>query len=155
MEKNFKQSLVSIQKHFQEIFQQLFGGGHAQLVMTDPENILETGVEINAQPPGKKLQNMNLLSGGEKTLTAISLLFAFLRKRPSPFAVLDEIEAALDDANVDRFADFLKGFAKETQFIIVTHQKKTMEIADALYGVTMQEPGVSQVISLKLTEKVS
>ena len=118
--------------------------------MSDKENILECGIEIEVQPPGKKLQNMTLLSGGEKAFTAIALLFAILKINPAPFCVLDEIEAALDDVNVYRFADYLKKYAKETQFLVITHRKGTMEAADTVYGITMEENGISKLLSMKL-----
>lgn len=126
---------------FQSVFSELFGGGRADLVMTNPEDLLNTGIDIVAQPPGKKLQNLGLLSGGERALTAIALLFGILKVRPVPFCVLDEVEAALDEANVARFAQYLKKFSNETQFIVITHRKGTMEESDVLYGVTMQESG--------------
>jgi chromosome segregation protein len=116
--------------------------------MSDPSNILESGIEISVQPPGKNLQNLSLMSGGERALTAIALLFGILRMKPSPFCVLDEIEAALDDANVSRFAEFLRHYAGSTQFIVITHRKGTMECADTLYGVTMQEKGISKMVSV-------
>ena len=126
---------------FQSVFSELFGGGRADLVMTNPEDLLNTGIDIVAQPPWKKLQNLGLLSGGERALTAIALLFGILKVRPVPFCVLDEVEAALDEANVARFAQYLKKFSDETQFIVITHRKGTMEESDVLYGVTMQESG--------------
>ena len=126
---------------FQSVFSELFGGGRADLVMTNPEDLLNTGIDIVAQPPGKKLQNLGLLSGGERALTAIALLFGILKVRPVPFCVLDEVEATLDEANVARFAQYLKKFSDETQFIVITHRKGTMEESDVLYGVTMQESG--------------
>jgi chromosome segregation protein len=152
MKKRFEQSFFSIKAEFEQVFKELFGGGRADLVLTAPEDILNTGVDIVAQPPGKKLQNLGLLSGGERALTAIALLFAILRVRPVPFCVLDEVEAALDDANVSRFAAYLKQFSKETQFIVITHRKGTMEEADVLYGVTMQESGISKLVSVRLEE---
>ena len=133
-------------------FKELFKGGSAELKLTDPNNILETGVDIVALPPGKKLQHISLLSGGEKTLTAIALLFAILKTRPVPFCVLDEVEAALDEVNVDNFGKYLSEFKDKTEFIIITHKKKTMEYADVLYGITMQESGVSKLVSVKLEE---
>ena len=136
---------------FKKVFKDLFKGGHADLVLTDPDNILETGVEIIAEPPGKKLQSISLLSGGEKTFTAISLLFAILNVRPVPFCLLDEVEAALDDANVESFGEYLKNY-NDTQFVLITHKKKTMEYADTLYGITMQESGVSKLVSVKLDQ---
>ncbi|HHW38851.1 MAG TPA: chromosome segregation protein SMC [Bacillales bacterium] len=152
MMKRFEHSFYSIKAEFEQVFKELFGGGHADLVLTAPEDLLNTGVDIVAQPPGKKLQNLGLLSGGERALTAIALLFAILRVRPVPFCVLDEVEAALDDANVSRFASYLKQFSKETQFIVITHRKGTMEEADVLYGVTMQESGISRLVSVRLEE---
>ena len=125
-------------------------GGKAELKLSDEENILECGIDIEVQPPGKKLQNMMLLSGGEKALTAIALLFAILKINPAPFCVLDEIEAALDDVNVYRFAEYLKKFTKEIQFLVITHRKGTMEAADTVYGITMEENGVSKLLSMKL-----
>ncbi|WP_078595545.1 chromosome segregation protein SMC [Evansella clarkii] len=152
MTRRFKETFEQIQSHFHVVFKKLFGGGQADLKLTDPENLLTTGVDIVAQPPGKKLQNLALLSGGERALTAIALLFAILKVRPVPFCVLDEVEAALDEANVARFAQYLKAFSAETQFIVVTHRKGTMEEADVLYGVTMQESGVSKLMSVRLEE---
>lgn len=146
----FKDGFEILQIQFRETFRRLFGGGNAELILTDEDNLLETGIEIKAQPPGKKLQTLSLLSGGEKALVAISLLFAMLIIKPTPFCILDEIDAALDDANVDRFAEFLKELSKDTQFIVVSHRKGTMMVADAIYGVTMQEKGVSKLLSLKL-----
>ncbi|SDN27012.1 chromosome segregation protein SMC [Alkalicoccus daliensis] len=150
MTSRFESTFTEIQGHFKDVFSELFGGGKAALELTNKEDLLSTGVEIVAQPPGKKLQNLALLSGGERALTAIALLFAILRARPVPFCVLDEVEAALDEANVQRFAGFLKDFSHNTQFVVVTHRKGTMEEADALYGVTMQESGVSNLVSVKL-----
>ncbi|PYZ97989.1 chromosome segregation protein SMC [Alteribacter lacisalsi] len=152
MIRRFSESFEKIQEHFQDVFVQLFGGGRAGLVLTEPDNLLTSGVDIVAQPPGKKLQNLGLLSGGERALTAIALLFAILQTRPVPFCVLDEVEAALDDANVARFAQYLKEFSGKTQFIVVTHRKGTMEEADVLYGVTMQESGVSKLVSVRMEE---
>ncbi|WP_088069407.1 chromosome segregation protein SMC [Gottfriedia luciferensis] len=152
MTKRFETSFRAIREKFQVVFTQLFGGGRADLVLTDEDNLLLTGVDIVAQPPGKKLQNLGLLSGGERALTAIALLFAILQVRPVPFCVLDEVEAALDEANVARFAKFLKYFSEETQFIVITHRKGTMEESDVLYGVTMQEYGVSTLVSVRLDE---
>lgn len=152
MKKRFKTTFEQIRSHFESVFQSLFGGGRADLRLTDPSDLLNTGVDIVAQPPGKKLQNLGLLSGGERALTAIALLFSILKVRPVPFCVLDEVEAALDEANVQRFAQYLKRFSQETQFIVITHRKGTMEEADVLYGVTMQESGVSKLVSVKLEE---
>ena len=145
----FKENFDQVVIHFEEIFKELFGGGQAELRLDDENHPLEAGIEIIAQPPGKKLQNINLMSGGEKTMTAIALMFAVLKTKPTPFCILDEVEAALDDANIDRFANYLKNF-HEIQFAVVTHQKATMEHADVLYGVTMPEQGISKVISLRL-----
>lgn len=150
MKKQFIEQFEIISHNFNEVFKELFGGGRAHLKLADPEDVLECGIDIEAQPPGKKLQNLSLLSGGERALTAISILFAMLKVRPTPFCVLDEIEAALDDVNVYRFADYIKKFSNETQFLVITHRKGTMETADILYGVTMQEHGISKLVSVKL-----
>ena len=150
MKEQFKTQFEIINKNFAEVFKELFGGGNASLKLEDEENILECGIEITVQPPGKKLQNMMLLSGGEKAFTAIALLFAILKINPAPFCVLDEIEAALDDVNVYRFAEYLKKFSKDTQFLVITHRKGTMEVADTVYGVTMEENGISKLLSMKL-----
>lgn len=152
MEKRFGETFELIKNEFSVVFKQLFGGGKAELKLTDPNNLLDTGVEIIAQPPGKKLQHLGLLSGGERALTAIALLFSILRVRPVPFCVLDEVEAALDEANVVRFAKYLKTYSENTQFIVITHRKGTMEESDVLYGVTMQESGVSRLVSVRLEE---
>ncbi|ADH99223.1 chromosome segregation protein SMC [Salisediminibacterium selenitireducens] len=152
MIRRFDDTFTQIQSCFQDVFKQLFGGGRAALELTDPDDLLHTGVDIVAQPPGKKLQHLALLSGGERALTAIALLFSILQVRPVPFCVLDEVEAALDEANVVRFANYLKDFSEDTQFIVVTHRKGTMEEADVLYGVTMEESGVSNLVSVKLEE---
>ncbi|WP_393964489.1 chromosome segregation protein SMC [Exiguobacterium sp. S22-S28] len=148
----FKQTYTAVREHFRETFQELFGGGEADLILVDPTDLLTSGIDIVAKPPGKKLQNLSLLSGGERALTAIALLFAILKTRPVPFCVLDEVEAALDEANVARFGEFVHQLARETQFIIITHRKGTMESADVLYGVTMQQNGISEVLSVKLEE---
>lgn len=153
MTTRFKNVFEQVNEAFKKIFSQLFGGGQAYLELTEPDNLLETGLEIIAQPPGKKLQNLSLLSGGERALTVISLLFAILEVKPVPFCVLDEIEAALDEANVDRFAQFLRAYADKTQFIIISHRQGTIEAADALYGVTMEESGVSKLVSVRLTSE--
>jgi chromosome segregation protein len=146
----FRQAFAVINQNFQETFAILFDGGRAGLALIDETDVLESGIEIVAQPPGKRLQNVQLLSGGEKALTAIALMFGIFRYKPSPFCVLDEIDAPLDDANIGRFTDILKQMQEDTQFIIITHSRKTMEIADRLYGVTMEEPGVSKLISVRL-----
>lgn len=152
MVKKLTESFSVINKNFQETFKELFRGGNAELLLTDPSNILETGIEIVACPPGKSLKSITLLSGGEKTFTAISLLFAILKSRPVPFSILDEVEAALDESNVSAFCQYLDKFKDQTQFILITHKKKTMEYMDTLYGVTMQESGVSKLVSVKLEE---
>jgi chromosome segregation protein len=152
MKEKFIESFKKVQHEFKNVFKELFGGGDADLKLTDPDNLLETGIEIIALPPGKKLQHISLLSGGEKTLTAISLLFAILRTRPVPFCILDEVEAALDEVNVDNFGKFLSKIKDKTQFIVITHKKKTMEYADVLYGITMQESCVSKLVSVKLED---
>ena len=146
----FKETFDLVRVEYIEIFKKLFGGGTADLVLTDPHDLLNTGVEIIAQPPGTKLKTSNLLSGGQKALTSIALLFAILKVRTVPFCVLDEVEAALDEANVSRYANYLKAFSKETQFIVITHRKGTMEKADVLYGVTMQERGVTKLVSVRM-----
>jgi chromosome segregation protein len=146
----FREAFDAINLNFQEMFGTLFGGGRAGLTLIDEDDILESGIEIIAQPPGKRLQNVQLLSGGEKALTAISLMFGIFKYKPSPFCLLDEIDAPLDDANTGRFLDMLRELQAQTQFILITHNRKTMEIADRLYGVTMEEPGVSKLISVRL-----
>ena len=151
MKTQFAKQFKIINKNFGEVFSELFGGGRAELKLEDSDNILECGIEIEVEPPGKKLQNMMLLSGGEKAFTAIALLFAILKINPAPFCVLDEIEAALDDVNVFRFAEYLKKFTDNTQFLVITHRKGTMEVADTVYGITMEEKGISKLLSMKLT----
>jgi chromosome segregation protein len=146
----FFDTFMKIQKNFSEIFQRLFEGGSASIEILEPENILESGIDILIRPPGKKLKSISLLSGGERALTAIALLFATYMVKPSPFCFLDEIDAPLDESNIGRFIKMLKEFARSTQFIIVTHNKKTMYISESIYGVTMEEPGVSKVVSLKM-----
>ncbi|BBB93223.1 chromosome segregation protein SMC [Methylomusa anaerophila] len=153
MSKQFTDSFITINQHFGEVFCRLFGGGLAKIQLLEPENILESGIDIIVQPPGKKLQNLTLLSGGERALTVIALLFAFLTYRPAPFCVVDEIDAALDEANVQRFSEFLRDYAQHTQFIVVTHRKGTMEAADVLHGITMEESGISRLVSIKLMDK--
>ena len=152
MKEQFSVQFKVINKNFGEVFKELFGGGKAELILGDENNILECGIEIAVQPPGKKLQNMMLLSGGEKAFTAIALLFAILKINPAPFCVLDEIEAALDDVNVYRFAEYLKKFVSTTQFLVITHRKGTMEAADTVYGITMEEKGISKLLSMKLED---
>jgi len=154
MQEQFIEQFKAINLRFQQVFKELFGGGKAFLELADEEEILNAGIHISAQPPGKKLQNMMLLSGGERAFTAIALLFAIQSLKPSPFCVLDEIEAALDDANVERFAKYLQKLSKATQFIIITHRRGTMEVSDALYGITMEEKGISAQVSVKLVEDI-
>ena len=148
----FKDTFDKVNAHFQEMFKKLFGGGSAKLVLTDEEDVLEAGIEIVARPPGKKLQAISLLSGGERTMTAVALLFSLFLVKPSPFCVLDELDAALDDANINRFVDALKEFLKSSQFIIITHSRQTIAAADVIYGVTMQTRGVSKVVSMKFAD---
>lgn len=150
---HFRATFDQVRSNFKGLYQTLFQGGEADLILTDEHNLLETGIDIFAQPPGKKLQNITLLSGGEKALTAIALLFAFFMVKPSPFCLLDEVDAPLDEANVGRFLRLVKSFSEKTQFIVITHNKRTMEMADVLYGVTMAELGVSSLISVKLEER--
>ena len=152
MEKQFKEQFALMNDNFQRTFVKLFGGGKAELRLADPKDALNCGIDIVAQPPGKKLQMLSLLSGGERALTAIAILFAILDLKPTPFCILDEIEAALDDANIDTYADYLKAYSENTQFIVITHRKGTMERCDALYGVVMEEKGVSKTVSVKLNE---
>jgi chromosome segregation protein len=146
----FDETFKVVDAEFQRIFPQLFRGGRARLELTDPENLLETGVDIIAQPPGKRFQNMNLLSGGEKALTAVSLIFAIFRMRPTPFCILDEVDAPLDEANESRFAEAVRQMSQLSQMLVITHKRRTMEAADTLYGVTMEEPGVSKVVGVRL-----
>ena len=150
MKEQFTKQFEIINENFGNVFKELFGGGKANLKLEDESNVLECGIEIWVEPPGKKLQNMTLLSGGERAFTAIALLFAMLKINPSPFCVLDEIEAALDDVNVFRFADYLKKFTKDTQFLVITHRKGTMEAGNSVYGITMEESGISKLLSMKL-----
>jgi chromosome segregation protein len=152
---NFKLTYDKVRENFRNLYLQLFEGGEADLVLTDENNLLECGVEIFAQPPGKKLQSIGLLSGGEKALTAISLLFAFFMVRPSPFCILDEVDAPLDEANVGRFVEIVKKFSDNTQFLVITHNKRTMEMANVLYGVTMEELGISKMISVRLNKELA
>ena len=152
MRRQFAEKFQQIRVEFDKAFKQLFGGGKGTLELMEDEDILEAGIRIVSQPPGKKLQNMMQLSGGEKALTAIALLFAIQNLKPSPFCLLDEIEAALDDSNVTRFAQYLHKLTKNTQFIIITHRRGTMNAADRLYGITMQEKGVSTLVSVNLIE---
>jgi chromosome segregation protein len=150
MEQKFREEFELINEQFQQVFSQLFGGGVAELVLEDQADVLGCGIDIIAQPPGKKLQSLSLLSGGEKALTAIAILFAILKRKPTPFCVLDEIETALDEANLVNLGRFIKEFSRDTQFIIITHRRPTMEVADALYGIAMEEKGVSKLVSVRL-----
>ena len=154
MEELFTASFKKINAHFGQIFRELFGGGHAKLYLSDEGNVLESGIEIEVSPPGKVIKNLSALSGGEQALVAISIYFAILNVNPAPFCILDEIEAALDDVNVVRYAQYLRRMTENTQFIVITHRRGTMEAADVLYGVTMQEDGVSKILRLDL-ENVS
>ena len=153
MKEDFEKTFRELEVEFKKVFQELFRGGHASLKLTDPTNLLETGVDIEACPPGKSLKSISLLSGGEKTLTAISLLFAILNVRKVPFCIFDEVEAALDEANVDIFGKYLNNYKNKTQFLLITHKKRTMEYAKTLYGITMQESGVSKLVSVKLEDE--
>ena len=152
MQTTFVENFSKLQVYFSETFTRLFGGGHAELQLMDPNDPLNCGIEVNAQPPGKKLQLLSLLSGGERALTAIAILFAMLKLKPTPFCILDEIEAALDDANIGYYADYLKEYSPDTQFIVITHRKGTMERCNALYGVAMEEQGVSKMVSVSLQD---
>jgi chromosome segregation protein len=148
----FQETFAEVNKSFNEVFTELFRGGEAEMRLLDDEDVLESGIEIVARPPGKKLQNIMLLSGGEKALTAIALLFALFRTKPSPFCILDEVDAPLDDANCLRFAEMLKNYSRNIQFLIITHNKITMEAASTLYGVTMEERGVSKLVAVEIDE---
>ena len=145
----FKEAFEAVNANFTQFFSELFGGGRGEMTLLESDDILDAGIEIVAQPPGKRLQNILLLSGGEKAMTAISLVLAIFKYRPSPFCLLDEVDAPLDDANVGRFVTKIAEMSEKTQFIVITHNKRTMEAARALYGVTMQEPGVSKIVSVK------
>jgi chromosome segregation protein len=148
----FQAAYSDVEREFEQVFAVLFPGGSGRLVLTDPDNWLETGIEVEARPPGKKVKRLSLLSGGERSLTAVAFLVAIFRARPSPFYVLDEVEAALDDRNLSRLVDLLADLKSTSQLIIITHQKRTMEVADALYGVSMRGDGITQVISQRLRE---
>ena len=150
--KLFMDTFDQVNGHFTEIFARLFGGGKAQMILCDPANPLESGVDITASPAGKKMLNLSLLSGGEKTMTAIAMIFAILKVRPSPFCLLDEVDAPLDEANVLRFQEILQEMSDKTQFIMITHNQSTMSFADTLYGVTMEERGVSKIVSVHLNQ---
>jgi chromosome segregation protein len=148
----FAETLEVVKGHFQQLFRKLFGGGQADIVLEEGVDVLDSGIEIVARPPGKEPRSISLLSGGEKTLTCVALLLAIFRSRPSPFCVLDEVDAALDEANIERFIGVIKEFLQWTQFIVVTHSKKTMTAANTLYGVTMQESGVSKRVSVRFED---
>jgi len=150
--KLFVETLATVRKHFQELFRKLFGGGQADVVLEEGVDVLESGIEIIARPPGKELRSLSLLSGGEKTLTAIALLLAIFRSKPSPFCILDEVDAALDEANTSRLAGVLREFLDQSQFIVVTHKKRTMAAADRLWGVTMQESGVTRLLPMRFED---
>jgi chromosome segregation protein len=148
----FTETFAAIRTHFQELFRKLFGGGMADVVLEDEADVLESGIEVNARPPGKELRSISLMSGGEKTLTAVALLLAIFRSKPSPFCILDEVDAALDEANIGRFTAVLRDFLDRSQFILITHSKRTMACADVLYGVTMQESGISRRFSVRFED---
>jgi chromosome segregation protein len=148
----FQDTFDAVNARFKEIFPRMFRGGRAELRMTDPQDLLETGIDIVAQPPGKRLSSIELMSGGEKALTAVSLIFAMFQTKPSPFCILDEVDAPLDEANVVRYNEMVRSMTDRSQFILVTHVKRTMQMVDVLYGVTMPEPGVSKIVSVKINE---
>jgi chromosome segregation protein len=150
----FTEAFESIRENFHELFRKLFGGGKADILLEEPEQPLECGIEIIARPPGKEPQSISLLSGGEKTLTAVALLLAVFKSKPSPFAILDEVDAALDESNIDRFNTVVNEFLSRSQFIVITHNKRTMQCADVLYGITMEEPGVSKRMSVRFDDRV-
>ena len=148
----FQESFECIRGHFRELFRRLFGGGEADVILEDPEDVLECAIDVVARPPGKELRSISLLSGGEKTMTAVALLLSIFKSRPSPFCILDEVDAALDDANIGRFVGVLKDFQQDTQFIMITHRKPTMAVTDVLYGVTMEESGISKRLVVRFEE---
>jgi len=149
----FLQTFEAVRANFQELFRKLFGGGKADMIMDNPEDVLESGIDIVARPPGKEPRNVSLLSGGEKTLTTVALLMAIFKSRPSPFCILDEVDAALDEANVDRYNMVIQDFMQHSQFIVITHNKRTMSYAQMLYGITMQEAGVSKRVAVRFDDK--
>ena len=148
----FSETFDTIRKNFQELFRQVFGGGEGDIVLEDPDDVLDCGIDIAARPPGKELRSISLLSGGEKTMTAIALIMAIFKSKPSPFCILDEVDAALDEANVERFTAVVKAFQSTTQFIMITHHKRSMTVADVLYGVTMEESGISKRMSVRFED---
>ncbi|MBR2317609.1 MAG: AAA family ATPase [Spirochaetales bacterium] len=150
----FEKTYVEIRKNFQMIFSKLFNGGKADILLTDPENLLETGIDVEVQPPGQTRKSITLLSGGQRTMTAIALMFATFMVKPSPFCLLDEIDAALDEANVTRFIELVQDFKDQSQFVMITHNKKTMSAANVMYGVTQETMGVSKIVSAKFIEKI-
>ncbi|HEY9519240.1 MAG TPA: AAA family ATPase, partial [Gemmatimonadales bacterium] len=149
----FQETFLAVQEHFRHVFQTLFGGGECELRLANPDDPLESEIDIHAAPRGKRTQRIHLLSSGERTLVAVSLLFSIYLTKPSPFCLMDEVDAPLDDANVGRFTTLLEEFKKDTQFLVITHNPRTMQSADAVYGVTMQEPGVSTIVGVRLSEK--
>jgi chromosome segregation protein len=151
----FEETFAMVNERFREIFPRMFRGGRAELRLTNPEDMLETGIDIIAQPPGKKLSSIELMSGGEKALTAVSLIFAIFQIKPSPFCILDEVDAPLDEANVSRYNELIRSMTDRSQFIIITHVKRTMQLVDVLYGVTMPEAGVSKIVSVKINDAVA
>jgi chromosome segregation protein len=151
----FTETFDAVNKRFMDLFPRMFRGGRAELRLTNPEDMLETGIDIIAQPPGKKLSSIELMSGGEKALTAVSLIFAIFSIRPSPFCILDEVDAPLDEANVGRYCEAIRSMTDRSQFILITHIKKTMQMVDILHGVTMGEPGVSRLVSVKINEQAA
>jgi chromosome segregation protein len=152
MKNSFVKSFNAVNENFNQVFKELFGGGHAELSLVDPEDVLNCGIEIKAAPPGKVIKSLMLLSGGEQAFVAIALIFAILKVNPSPFCIFDEIEAALDEVNVARFGQYIKRYSKQTQFIVITHRRGTMEIADRLYGVTMPQKGISKVLTMDVND---
>jgi chromosome segregation protein len=150
----FLETYTTVRTHFQELFRKLFGGGMADLILEDENDVLESGLEVNARPPGKELRSISLMSGGEKTMTAVALLLAVFRSKPAPFCLLDEVDAALDEANIGRFTAVLREYTDLSQFILVTHSKKTMACADVLYGITMQESGISKQVAVRFEDWV-
>ena len=152
MEKTFVDSFNQINENFKRTFSELFGGGSAEITLSDPDNVLESGIEIKAAPPGKIIKNLMQLSGGEQAFIAIALFFAILQVNPTPFCILDEIEAALDEVNVAMYANYIKKYSDKTQFIAITHRRGTMEVADTLYGVTMAQRGISKILALNVNE---